>query len=65
MYSGQNSGVDIDFELYDLINDPSESQDISDEHPHIVIGMKEDLNKWRQSVATSIKERHQRTSDDN
>ena len=65
LYSGQNPGVDLDFELYDLINDPSESQDISDEHPHIVTGMKENLNRWRQSVATSIKEQHQRTSDDN
>lgn len=41
------------FELYDLINDKTESKDISKEYPDIVNTLKADLKKWLKSVENS------------
>ena len=42
------------FELYDLINDPSETTDLSAQHPEIVGRMKAELMAWRQSCQASL-----------
>lgn len=41
------------FELYDLIADPGESTDLASKHPGIVRSMKNDLEKWQESVLKS------------
>ncbi|MFK7921168.1 MAG: sulfatase-like hydrolase/transferase [Bacteroidia bacterium] len=41
------------FELYDLLNDPSEKKDIIDQHPEIAESMKSDLFAWLKSVEDS------------
>jgi arylsulfatase A-like enzyme len=51
---GQNPDVNFDFELYDIVNDPGETRDISASHPEIVEQMSEQFAKWRSSVARSI-----------
>jgi arylsulfatase A-like enzyme len=41
------------FELYDLINDPSEEVNVIKKHPEIADGLKADLLDWLQSVENS------------
>ena len=41
------------YELYDLLNDPQEQQDISGSNPEIVSEMKKDLLTWIESVNDS------------
>ena len=43
------------FELYDLVEDPSESNDIAQQHPGIVGEMKATLKAWRASCKDSFK----------
>lgn len=43
------------FQLYDLIADPGEKQDLADQHPQIVARMSDTLQKWRESCITSRK----------
>ncbi len=42
------------FELYDLIEDPGESQDLADKYPEIVGRMKKTLEEWRESCRRSL-----------
>jgi arylsulfatase A-like enzyme len=51
---GQNPASDIEFELYDIVNDPGETTDIASEYPEIVQEMMQQLSAWRKSVAHSI-----------
>jgi len=51
---GQNPAQQYDFELYDIVSDPGESNNIAAEHPEIVRQMTQQLFAWRQSVAGSI-----------
>jgi arylsulfatase A-like enzyme len=44
---------DSEFELYDIIADPSESKNVIQEHPQIADKMKQDLFAWRKSVENS------------
>ena len=46
----------MDFELFDLSNDPSESVDISQIRTDLFRVMKEDYLKWNQGVLDEIKE---------
>ena len=41
------------YELFDLLNDPGESKDISEEHPDIVAKLKEGLDEWLRSCKES------------
>jgi arylsulfatase A-like enzyme len=41
------------YELYDLMDDPSETRNISDKHPDIVTRMKETLEQWKASCQAS------------
>ena len=50
----QNSGTEFPFELYDLLNDPGETNNIADEFPEIVRRMSGELKRWRTSVGFSI-----------
>jgi len=50
IYSG-NGGES--FELYDLVADPGESNDISADHPELLGRMKQTLEAWRRSCAQS------------
>jgi arylsulfatase A-like enzyme len=40
-------------ELYDLLRDPHETNDIAEQHPNVVEGMAARLEEWRQSCAAS------------
>lgn len=42
------------FELYDIVSDPQEKNNISDEHSEIVEEMKESLEEWRRSCEKSL-----------
>jgi arylsulfatase A-like enzyme len=53
-FMGQNTDKALEFELYDLSTDPSETNDISDKYPKIKEEMQIELKHWRQSVAKSI-----------
>lgn len=44
---------DADFELYDLQNDPGETEDISGEHPERTTRMREALREWQHSVRST------------
>lgn len=44
-----------EFELYDLIADPSETRNIAAEHPKIVEEMKQTLFEWQASCARSLR----------
>lgn len=44
-----------DFELYDLLNDPSEKENIIEKHPEIASKLKADLMQWKKSVDESSK----------
>lgn len=46
-------GNDNVFELYDLIEDPSEKKDLANEKPEILKKMKKTLLEWRKSCAES------------
>ncbi len=48
---GDNKGEN--FELYDLINDKSENENIIDEYPEIAAKMKAELREWQSSVENS------------
>lgn len=50
----QNPATDFNFELYDIVNDPSETTNIAAENPEIVRQMSQQLSSWRNSVARSI-----------
>ena len=52
IYSSDNGNT---FELYDLLNDPGETVDISDSHPEIVRELKKQLDDWRESCRNSYK----------
>ncbi len=41
------------FELYDIVNDKSETTDISEKYPNVVKELSEQLDKWRKSCANS------------
>ena len=41
------------YELYNLVEDPSETKNIINEHPEIVKQMKLELNNWMESVGKS------------
>ena len=43
----------VTYELFDLLNDPGESKDISEAHPDIVEKMKEGLHEWLRSCKES------------
>lgn len=42
------------YELYDLINDPGEKQDLSGTHSALLVSMKNDLNNWKASVGAQM-----------
>ena len=42
-----------DFELYDLLNDPSEKENIIEKQPEVAAKLKEDLMLWKESVDKS------------
>ena len=44
-----------EFELFDLLKDPSESEDLSEEKPKVFSKMKTELKKWRSSCEDSRK----------
>lgn len=46
-------GKEKPWELYDLIEDPSEKNDIAKKHPEIVAGLSEDFTTWQKSCAQS------------
>ncbi len=43
-----------EYELYDLISNPYETQNIADQHPEIVEKMKKQLDKWVTSCESSL-----------
>ncbi len=43
------------YELYDIVEDPSEQHNIADEHPDIVATMQAALDAWRDSCKNSLK----------
>lgn len=45
----------ITYELYDLLKDPSEKNDLAKDHPEIVTKMKAELEVWQDSVLRSLK----------
>lgn len=47
-------GAQATFELYDVRNDPAESQDIASLHPGLVMQMRDRLSAWQQSVLVSL-----------
>jgi len=47
------------YELYDLLEDPSETTDIASKHPDIVQSMKEELEKWCDSCRESLEGKEQ------
>ena len=51
---GQSKETDIEFELYDIVNYPGETTDLSTQHPEITKRMAQELWRWRASVAASI-----------
>ncbi|AQT67449.1 Choline-sulfatase [Anaerohalosphaera lusitana] len=51
LYS-RNEGED--YELYDILTDPSESEDITEKHPDAAQEMIAKLDKWRRSCAESL-----------
>lgn len=53
-FAGQNPAASVDFELFDIVQDPSESTDLADEYPGIVSRMTDELLRWRESVRYSI-----------
>jgi hypothetical protein len=42
-----------EFELYDLVEDPGESNDVAERHPQIVAQMRSWLVEWRASCQSS------------
>lgn len=46
-------GSNIRFELYQLVDDPMEADDLSDQHPERVAEMKDALESWQRSVLDS------------
>ncbi len=50
IYSGDKGAH---FELYDIVNDPEERDDIAGKHPEIVEELKSQLSGWRQSCRNS------------
>jgi arylsulfatase A-like enzyme len=50
----QNPATDLNFEIYDIVNDPGETTNIASEYPEIVQEMTQQLSAWRKSVAQSI-----------
>ncbi|MCD8533490.1 MAG: hypothetical protein LR011_01350 [Verrucomicrobia bacterium] len=44
------------FELYHIHNDPSESQDLSQEYPHLVTSLSRDLLQWQKSIHATAPE---------
>ena len=54
--TGQNPNQAPDYQLYDLVANPQESNDLSQQKPEIVEQMKSKLDAWRKSVAESIAE---------
>ena len=58
--SGQNPARSPTYELYDLIKDPSEQQNIAAQNPKILKQMSEQLSAWRASVAESIQAREEK-----
>ena len=46
---------DAEFELYDLRNDPEETEDLSAEYPERTKRMREALREWQRSVRSTRK----------
>jgi len=44
------------FELYDLLSDPSEKNDIIESSPELRDELKADLDKWLESVGRDVKD---------
>jgi len=44
----------VSYELYDLLDDPSEKKDLAKEKPEIVVRMKAELETWQDSVLRSL-----------
>jgi len=42
------------YELFDMIEDPAESNDIKEDHPEITRKLTEELRSWQESVLTSL-----------
>ncbi len=51
---GQNPETSFVFELYDIVDDPAETDNLATIHPEIVARMSGQLQRWRKSVALSI-----------
>ncbi|MCD6347366.1 MAG: sulfatase-like hydrolase/transferase [Bacteroidales bacterium] len=51
IYSSNNGK---NFELYDIVNDPGETIDISGKNPEIVKELSEQLHEWRESCKNSL-----------
>lgn len=45
---------DTGYELYDLLNDPEETNNLADELPHIVEAMQQNMRDWQESVLNSL-----------
>lgn len=52
--------IDEDLELYDIVNDPAETTDLSDDRPEIVARLKATLDAWQESVELSLSGRDYR-----
>lgn len=48
------SGEDDPFELYNVVGDPSESNNLIDQRPEIAAGMMKELAAWIASIERSI-----------
>jgi arylsulfatase A-like enzyme len=46
----------VGVELYDIQNDPGESENLADKYPEIVKDMQNELRKWQESVLKSLSE---------
>ncbi len=54
-HRSDNGNVPVsEWELYDLLDDLEESENIADQHPEIVEIMKHELGKWQESVKASL-----------
>ena len=49
-FEGSIAGIGPAVSLFDLANDPGETTDISDEHPHLAQGLLAQLREWRREV---------------
>ena len=55
--SDNGSVPTAEFELYDLIDDPYETENIADQHSDVVAEMKQSLQQWQASCRASARGR--------